>query len=698
MVGPEFEREVREVARAHWNLAPGEGAAEFIANDEIDCVCRTEELIHLIECTTDRGMAKLRTQVTKLIMAKRHLEGRGETVKLRVITRDDPTPSQRSHAREFGVTTLSLREFRRGLLNSQQYLEARWHYRFGSATDPDSGAHQLSDEEYIRQPLTDIRSNDTYSIRDISGLLGEGRTLVLVGPFGAGKSLTVREIFRRLRRDFYRNNTGLTPAAINLRDHWGQPTVSEVLHRHANNIGFSHPHQLVRAWNAGQLLPLLDGVDELASPVMPIGRHARRRSREAALKVVQAFMRDARGRLGVLLAVRDHYFDSIEEARRLMQLPGTTIFVSVGEFSEDQATQYLQKKGIDSKLPTWLPRKPLLLGYLASRGLLEQVVSTQGDSSIAVAWDNFLSRICEREADLSAEIDSWSVRRLLEDLATRARLLPRGVGPLFDNDLADSYRAITGYEPSESARVLLQRLPGLTARDQEEGARSFVDDEMMEALQAGTVARFISDPYTGIEVTGFAHPLTDFGCSITYHLASKQRATTAQYTVAAKEAMIRWNQPTLAIDAILSGARTPNAESVDAQGLTINGGLADNIDMEEYPITGLTLDRCLINQVNYAPLGADIRFLRCQIVKVVGVTNIIPFQSEETAWLDDRPWTASSIQSHPASDRTRRGSASNSRRYALTASTFSSMLSYILPSTQRRTSSNTRSAGLSSGL
>ena len=649
MIGPQFEREVREVARALWNLQPGEGAAEFIANDEIDCVCRTEELIHLIECTTDRGMEKLRRQVSKLVSAKRYLEGRGETVKLRIVTQDEPTPNQRSHARESGVTALSIREFRKGLLDSQQYLEARWSYRFGSATNPESGDYRISDEEYVRQPLTQIGSTNTYTIRDICGLLNEGKTVVLVGPFGAGKSLTVREIFRRLRRDFYRGNTGLTPVAINLRDHWGQPTVPEVLYRHANNVGFGHPHQLVRAWNAGQLLPLLDGVDELASPVMPIGRDARRRSREAALKVVQAFMQDARGRLGVLLAVRDHYFDSNEEARRLMKLPGTSVFVAVGEFSEEQATQYLQKKGINSSLPAWLPRKPLLLGYLASRNLLEQVVSTQGDSSIAVAWNNFLSRICEREADLSTEIDSWSVRRLLEDLATRARTLPRGVGPLFDNDLAESYRAITGYEPSESARALLQRLPGLTARDQEQGARSFVDDEMMEALQAGTIARFISNPYTGFEVTGFAHPLTDFGCSVANHLASEQGATASQYIVAAREAMIRWNQPTLAIDAILSGARTPDAEPVDAQGLTINGGLADNIDMEEHPITGLTLDRCLINQISYVPHGAGIKFLGCQIIKLVGVTNVstLPstFRSCEVGEFDNRRTNAAIAQS-----------------------------------------------------
>ena len=172
---------------------------------------------------------------------------------------------------------------------------------------------------------------------------------------------------------------------------------------------------------------------------------------------------------------------------------------------------------------------------------------------------------------------------------------------------------------------------------------------MMESLQAGAVARFISNPFTGFEVTGFAHPLTDFGCSVANHLASEQGVTETQYTVAAKEAMIRWNQPTLAIDAILSGARSPNAQSVDAQGLTVNGGLADNIDMEEHPITGLTLDRCLINQVNYAPHGTNITFQRCQIIKLAGVANVsnLPstFRSCEIGEFDNRRTNAAIAQS-----------------------------------------------------
>ena len=73
MIGPNFEQEVRGIARALWDLAPGEGAAEFINPEEIDCVCRTEELTHLIECSTDSRMEKFRRQLTKLSSAKKYL-------------------------------------------------------------------------------------------------------------------------------------------------------------------------------------------------------------------------------------------------------------------------------------------------------------------------------------------------------------------------------------------------------------------------------------------------------------------------------------------------------------------------------------------------------------------------------------------------------------------------------------------------
>ena len=660
MTGSEFERAVRQLARARWNLPYGDGAAEFINQDEIDCVCRTEDVTHLIECTTERRLEKFRTQINKLEIARRRLEERGETVALWIVTKHDPTPEQRTQAKGARIRALSLEEFQRQLVDAGQYLEARWQYRFGSANDPEEGGHRLSDNEYVTQPLTRSGFSDEYSVSDLCSLLIGGKAIVLSGPFGAGKSLTLREVFKQLRGDYYRNPTNKIPIAINLSDHWGQGSVDEILRRHAERVGFEKPHELVRAWNAGLLLPLLDGIDELASPVFAMDKDAISRSRQEALKVIQAFMRDIRGTSGVLLTGRDHYFDSVVHARALMHLPEDAIFVDVGEFYESQAMEYLKNKGITADLPTWLPRKPLLLGYLASRELLNQVSSIDGDGGPALAWHHFLDRICEREADLFQDVQSDTVRLLLENLAVRARSLPRGSGPLYDSDLTSAYKEITKVEPSVAARTLLQRLPGLTARDQEEGARSFVtsaykeitkvepsvaartllqrlpgltardqeegarsfvDDDMMEALRAGSVARFIIDPHTSVSVNKLAHPLNAFGCSVTGYLGDLYGLAAAQYTVAAIQALQRWEEPTLALDVILSGSAAPNVEMLDAQGLTITRGLADEIDMEDRPIVNLTLDTCLIQKVRFDSSESAIEFRKCAILRIEGIAN-----------------------------------------------------------------------------
>ena len=78
--------------------------------------------------------------------------------------------------------------------------------------------------------------------------------------------------------------------------------------------------------------------------------------------------------------------------------------------------------------------------------------------------------------------------------------------------------------------------------------------------------------------------------------------------------------------------------------------------------------------------------------------GVIPFHLVGAIKCAGRIRTLSSIHPHPTSERTRAGSDSSCSRYEFTASTLSSIHRYSLPSTHRRTSSNTRSAGLSSGL
>ena len=620
MTGWKFEDNVRTIARSLWYLAPGQGAAEFIGAEEIDCVCRTEDLVHLVECTQLRTMDKYRQQVTKLVTAKRHLERQGETVKLWIVTEQEPTPDQRKAARADNITGLSLQEFSKRLLNSRSYLEARSKCAFGSASDPETGQTNLPENEYVPLPITTNSRAESFSIQELSTMLIDGESIMLQGPFGAGKSLTVREIFRELKDRHYKNPAAPVPMAINLREHWGQSDVDELIRRHAARVGFERSHELVRTWNAGGIIALLDGVDELASPAFPTDREGIQSSRQRALRVVKEFISQSKGRCGILLAGRDHYFDSVEEAKRILSLPSNIRYVNIGEFSEEQAIQYLANKGISQALPTWLPRKPLLLGYLAAKGLLNDVLNIESASGSAYAWDQFLDRICEREAELDVGIDKDIVRQILEALATHSRQLSNGTGPLHESDLAEVFRGVTGIEPMEPAKALLQRLPGLTSRDQEIGARSFVDLEMLQALRAGDVARFIENPYEKINQSSWHHALDEFGCSVAGLLVQRGGMRQQNHRVAAMEAINRWQEPTLALDCLLSYRREEDSPMLDAEGMAVIGGICDTIDLVESNLQAVVFDSCLIDNIRFdVNLPTDVVFRKCMIDRVEGV-------------------------------------------------------------------------------
>ena len=265
MTGDEFEQHVRQVARSIWNLGPSEGGAEFMDGQEIDCVCRTPDVVHLVECTMERTLDKVNKDINKLVNARRGEERKGNTAKGWIVTLSEPTPHQRTQSRANAVSILSISEFRAKLFDAADYLNARWKYRFGSATDPDTGKLLLPDNEFVPLPFTNVDTGEEYTIAKLIELLTLAkRTVVLLGPFGAGKSLTVREVFHALRQAFFEDSSSPVPVAVNLREHWGQADTDEALQRHASRIGFQHRYQLVRAWNAGILVPLL-GNNLLAS-------------------------------------------------------------------------------------------------------------------------------------------------------------------------------------------------------------------------------------------------------------------------------------------------------------------------------------------------------------------------------------------------------------------------------------------------
>jgi hypothetical protein len=179
------------------------------------------------------------------------------------------------------------------------------------------------------------------------------------------------------------------------------------------------------------------------------------------MELVRRFIRETPSGVGIILTGRVHFFNNEKEMWNAFGSPPYFVRLSLSEFTEEQVRVYLNKLGLhwQDALPSWLPTRPLLLGYLATRGLLQQTLNVAAGSSPAVGWHQLLNRISAREAEGEYGIDAGTVRRLLERVATLARSSADGLGPITSEQLQNAFRQVCGYDPDDRGMVLLQRLP-----------------------------------------------------------------------------------------------------------------------------------------------------------------------------------------------------------------------------------------------
>ena len=149
-------------------------------------------------------------------------------------------------------------------------------------------------------------------IKGIIKLIEDGNIIVLMAPFGAGKSLTAREIFRTISSSYRKSKSSLVPICLNLREHWGQEYFDEILERHSRSIGFTPKEDLVVAWRAGLTCILLDGFDEVASQtiVRSDDKNFMKDARRVALSGVRDFLTKMPTGIGAFICGRGHYFDN----------------------------------------------------------------------------------------------------------------------------------------------------------------------------------------------------------------------------------------------------------------------------------------------------------------------------------------------------------------------------------------------------
>ena len=417
----------------------------------------------------------------------------------------NPRADQRSVAAKYSrdhpgmVVTISFSQFQSKLIDVRGYLGVRDRYTFGSVRYP--GIEQAQTQiEYIPMDLVQIGKSRLWQVSEISDGLQEGKRFLLLGDYGAGKSMTLRELYYILKKRYQRATTSKFPVYLNLRDHHGQQDPAEALERHARTVGFQHPSHLVRAWRAGYAILLLDGFDEIGG-VPWVGPWERLQdTRYNAMQLVRKYLSETPIETGVAMAGRAYYFDGERERSRALGITGNFTELSLNDFTEEQIALYIQQNGFDGKVPPWVPARPLLLGTLLARGLIGAVSATDLSNSSTVmepaaGWNILLDQIAQREARIEAGIDHETLRRIYERLATKARSTPNGLGPLTMEQITRAFQEICEYPPDEQANLLLLRLPGLGIDQEAESTRKFIDEDLVDVCRAGDPVEFSRDPF-----------------------------------------------------------------------------------------------------------------------------------------------------------------------------------------------------------
>lgn len=330
---------------------------------------------------------------------------------------------------------------------------------------------------------------------------------------------------------------------------------------------------------------------------------------------------------GVVLCGRSGFFDTPAERDSTLGLRNGFKTVFVRPFEERQVSQLLRARSVgSSSVPSWLPRRPLLLTYLISRGYTNDMRSNGQNRGRGSAWIELLDMICQREAHQCLSLDAETTRLFFERLATRSRYV-LGSATLNISAIATVFKGITKREPIEDDWQLILRLPGLGPVQAGDSSRAFIDEDLCAAAAAGDLRRFIELPFSSeenVHLREVGAPLNQLGQEVlSEHLAAVGRLSEGALSIAIDLASKqKLNQTAADIYVALATNGFPYVGS----GADIIDAHFDDLDMSALPdkSSSIGLFSSVIRSA-YLPREADVGklpvFTECWFGNVVGRFN-----------------------------------------------------------------------------
>jgi len=613
-----LEESVRAIASIKWNTV---AVPEHLGGVDFDAVLRpnSDEII-LIEITKRDSLGKVRDDIIKINSYRLQMLAQGVFVRGYMIVEDEPTSSMIETGTHNKVKVMAVHTFLNEFFQYDGYIAARLRAAFGSAINPITG---LPDQvQYVPVAYTRDDDGETLGIGEIADCLRDGERVILIGDYGTGKSRATQNIFSHLSESD--RTLGKQVFAINLREHWGATTASEIIAGHLEELGFSgaidNAMQIIRT---GGAILLLDGVDEVGAQTFGANRESRKSVRKAALEGVRKLIKANIG--GVFLTSRSHYFDSDDEMIDALGLGvgrEPIVLRSQEEFSITEANAYLQQINLPAIVPEWLPRKPLIFQVLstitpaAAQGLL------QAEDGEFAFWDKFLTTVAEREANIHGSLRAEAVRQILIKLASLTREGDSYLGRLSVRNVREAYEHAIQDTPDQAGEQMLMRLCMLGRVAPESPERQFVDGYIVDGLRAEDLTQIIDIGDKSVMDRKWRQPLSRFGWGLIFsRLVNQDKEGTYRHSLANflrgenDQASAEILSTLMAVEGNDLQINVASFKDVDIYSLQVGQRRFSSLQIENSYIRNLELIAESENK------KSEIQLNNCQILDVYGVTS-----------------------------------------------------------------------------
>lgn len=624
-----LEEHVRDIATVVWRKPANADRIDGVNFDAV--IGLSEEEVVIIEITENSTLEKVRTDVAKIAPVKFSLLAKGILAKTFIVMRDEPTQGMVDIGKPHKINVVSLKTFSVLAFDYPRYVSLRNGTAFGSAIDPSTGDPDKND--YVPVNYVDETERKILDVQAVSERLKKGESIVLLGDYGTGKSRCIKESFQLLSEQCI--GAASVVFAINLREHWGAASASEIIAGHLQRLGLSgFIDRAMQLLSAGHILLLLDGFDEVGSQTFGSTQTRRASIRRDALQGIRELIESSKA--GVLITGRPHYFNSNKEMldslgmskRREMPL----ILKCAEEFSVAEAQDYLVNIGVKTSVPSWLPRKPLMFWILAAIQSSEAEKILAGSSGEIDFWGQFLSTVCVREASFHNSIDSESVRLVLINLARATRLSDRPLGRLTPADVNQAYTNATGEIPDESGQLMLSRLCTLGRIEPESPDRQFVDPYIVQLLFAECLSDDLANKSDEILTENWKQSLEEIGMVLLSQWIDKLDLTSNALSLLHRQS----NPPNRQVSGELIGAISLlDGDDLDFRGVQVWYSDVSVLSLGTVKMSNLYFKKCIFGKVEFDSClieeGSNFFIMESDIYMATGLSSA----EERPVWVQD---------------------------------------------------------------